>query len=111
MFVLGKMDSQVGCRLSLRCGSCRRPLGIFYQKKRVSSPIKLIVLKGSLHRTEKGTPRIHITCKCGAKNVFDALTDGRLNPNDPRMITVRWYKHLLEMQHILKDIERDGAIL
>jgi nucleoside-diphosphate-sugar epimerase len=51
------------------------------------------------------------TIKNGAQNVFDALTDGRLNPDDPRMITVRWYKHLLEMQQFLKDIERDGAIL
>jgi nucleoside-diphosphate-sugar epimerase len=51
------------------------------------------------------------TIKNGAQNVFDALMDGRLNPDDPRMITVRWYKHLLEMQQFLKDIERDGAIL
>jgi nucleoside-diphosphate-sugar epimerase len=49
--------------------------------------------------------------KNGAKTVFDALTDGRLNPDDPRMITVRWYKHLLEMQQFLRDTEIDGAIL
>ncbi len=52
-----------------------------------------------------------ITIKRGAKTVFNALKDGRLNPDDPRMITVRWYKHLLEMQQILKDTEINGAIL
>lgn len=51
------------------------------------------------------------TIKKGAKTVFNALKDGRLNPDDPRMITVLWYKHLLEMQQILKDTEIDGAIL
>ena len=49
--------------------------------------------------------------KDGAKIVFDALKDGRLNPDDPRVITVRWYKHLLEMQQFLRDTEIDGAIL
>jgi len=75
VFVLGKMDSQVGRRLSIRCGACRRPLGIFYQKKSVSSPVKLTVLGGSLHKTEKRTLKIHITCKCGAKNVFENSSD------------------------------------
>ena len=51
------------------------------------------------------------TIKIGAKTVFDALKERRLNPDDPRMITVRWYKHLLEMQQFLKDTEMDGAIL
>lgn len=51
------------------------------------------------------------TIKKGAKTVFNALKDRRLNPDDPRMITVQWYKHLLEMQHILEDIEIDGVVL
>jgi nucleoside-diphosphate-sugar epimerase len=51
------------------------------------------------------------TIKKGAKNIFTALNEGRLNPNDPRMITVKWYKHLLEMQHFLKNTEIDGVIL
>jgi nucleoside-diphosphate-sugar epimerase len=51
------------------------------------------------------------TIKQGAKNVFDALNDGRLNPDDPRTITVKWYKHLLEMQRFLKDTEIDGVLL
>lgn len=55
--------------------------------------------------------RPQTTIKKGAQNVFDALKDGRLNPDDPRMITVRWYKHLLEMQQFLRDTEIDGVIL
>ena len=47
----------------------------------------------------------------GAKNVFDAIKDKRLNPDDPRTITVKWYKHLLEMQQFIKDTELNGVIL
>lgn len=49
--------------------------------------------------------------KDGAKHVFVALKDGKLNPEDPRMITVKWYKHLLEMQQFLKDTELDGMLI
>ena len=52
-----------------------------------------------------------ISIKKGAKNVFDALNEGKLNPDDPRMITVKWYKHLLEMQQFLRDTEINGVIL
>jgi nucleoside-diphosphate-sugar epimerase len=52
-----------------------------------------------------------ISIKAGTKNVFDALKEGRLNPDDPRMITVRWYRHLLEMQQFLRDTEIDGMLL
>jgi len=51
------------------------------------------------------------TIRKGAKNVFGALKEGRLNPDDPRTITVKWYKHLLEMQQFLKDTEINGVIL
>ena len=51
------------------------------------------------------------TIKKGAKNVFKALNEGKLNPDDPRMITVKWYKHLLEMQQFIKDTEINGVIL
>jgi nucleoside-diphosphate-sugar epimerase len=51
------------------------------------------------------------TIKKGAQDVFDALKEGRLNPDDPRTITVKWYKHLLEMQQFLKETEIDGVIL
>ncbi|RSN77487.1 NAD-dependent epimerase/dehydratase family protein [Candidatus Methanodesulfokora washburnensis] len=47
----------------------------------------------------------------GAKEIFDALKDGRLNPDDPRTITVKWYKQLMEMHKLIKDIEINGMIL
>ena len=49
--------------------------------------------------------------KTGAETVFNALKEGRLNPDDPRVITVKWYRHLLEMQQFLKDTEIDGMLL
>jgi nucleoside-diphosphate-sugar epimerase len=49
--------------------------------------------------------------KEGAKTIYDALKEGKLNPDDPKMITVKWYKHLLEMQRFLKDTEIDGVLL
>ena len=51
------------------------------------------------------------TIKKGAKNVFEALKEGKLNPDDPRMITVKWYNHLLKMQQFIKDTEINGVIL
>ena len=51
------------------------------------------------------------TIKKGARNVFTALRDGKLNPDDPRVITVKWYKHLLEMQQVIRDVEINGVIL
>ena len=71
MFVVGKMDTQRGQKLTLRCSACKRPLGIFYNKKTVSSPAKLVILNGSVHKTEKGTLKIHATCKCSVKTVFE----------------------------------------
>jgi len=71
VFVLGRMDSQRGQKLTLRCSGCHRPLGIFYIKKTVSSPAKLVLLNGSVHKTEEGTIKIHATCKCGVKTVFE----------------------------------------
>ncbi|MDH5624064.1 MAG: SDR family oxidoreductase [Candidatus Bathyarchaeota archaeon] len=51
------------------------------------------------------------TPKEGAKEVFDALKDGRVSGDDPRTITVKWYKHLLEMHTLIKEVEINGAIL
>jgi hypothetical protein len=65
------MDTQRGQKLTLRCSACRRPLGIFYNQKSVSSTPKIVVLDGSVHKTEKGTYKIHAICKCGAKTVFE----------------------------------------
>ncbi|MEM3443221.1 MAG: SDR family oxidoreductase, partial [Candidatus Bathyarchaeia archaeon] len=51
------------------------------------------------------------TPKNGAREVFDALKDGKLNADDPKTITVKWYKHLLEMHALIKEIEVKGVIL
>lgn len=47
----------------------------------------------------------------GAREVYDALKRGEVNPDDPKTITVKWYAHLLEMQEFLRNIEVKGAIL
>jgi nucleoside-diphosphate-sugar epimerase len=47
----------------------------------------------------------------GAKEVFQALKEGKLNGDDPRTITVRWYKYLLESQRLINDIALKGVIL
>lgn len=65
------MDNQRGSRLTLKCNVCRRPLGIFYIKKSVTRPAKLVMLDGSVHKTERDTLKIHVNCKCGAKTVFE----------------------------------------
>jgi nucleoside-diphosphate-sugar epimerase len=62
-------------------------------------------IKKTLDFTPQYTPR------GGAKEVFQALKEGKLNAEDPRTITVKWYKHLLEMHSTVKDVEIDGAIL
>ena len=62
-------------------------------------------IKRTLDFTPMYTPRE------GAREVFQALKEGKLNAEDPRTITVKWYKHLLEMQSLLKDVEINGAIL
>jgi nucleoside-diphosphate-sugar epimerase len=51
------------------------------------------------------------TPKEGSQEVFAALKEGKLNPDDPRTITVKWYHHLLEMHTFLKDVEVNGALL
>ena len=51
------------------------------------------------------------TPKEGAKEVFDALKEGKLNPEDPRTITVKWYKHLLEAHKLVNDLEINGVLL
>ncbi len=51
------------------------------------------------------------TPKEGAKEVFKALKDERISEDDPRTITVKWYKHLLEMHTLIKEVEINGVIL
>jgi len=47
----------------------------------------------------------------GAREIYSALKDGTLDPNDMRTITVKWYKHLLHMHDFLKEIELNGRLL
>jgi nucleoside-diphosphate-sugar epimerase len=47
----------------------------------------------------------------GAREVYDGLKEGRLNPDDPKTITVKWYRNLLEMHTFLKGVEINGAVL
>lgn len=51
------------------------------------------------------------TPKEGAKEIYKALKNGKIDPDDPKTITVKWYKHLLEMQEFLKEIEINGILL
>lgn len=47
----------------------------------------------------------------GAKEVYEALRRGAVSPDDPRTITVGWYKHLLEMQAFIRQVEIGGRLL
>jgi nucleoside-diphosphate-sugar epimerase len=46
-----------------------------------------------------------------APEIFALLTEGVLDPDDPRTITVNWYKHLLEIQRIVHEVELEGRLL
>jgi len=62
-------------------------------------------IKNKLRYVPKYTP------SDGAREVYAALKEGQLDPDDIRTITVKWYKHLLEMRTLLKDLEINGALL
>lgn len=62
-------------------------------------------IKGKLNYKTNYTPRK------GAKEVFDALETGILKADDPRTITVKWYKNLIESYSLVKSLEMHGAIL
>jgi nucleoside-diphosphate-sugar epimerase len=51
------------------------------------------------------------TPKSGAKEVFDAIRNEEVDPDDPRWITVKWYSHIMDMHEFLRDIELDGVLL
>jgi nucleoside-diphosphate-sugar epimerase len=46
----------------------------------------------------------------GAREVYNALKDGRITDNI-RTKTVEWYKHLIEMHKMINEIEQGGVIL
>lgn len=64
---------------------------------------------------EKITDKLGFECQhspsSGAKEVFDAIKNNDVDPDDPRWITVKWYKHIMEMRDFLREIELDGALL
>ncbi|MDE2321388.1 MAG: SDR family oxidoreductase [candidate division NC10 bacterium] len=47
----------------------------------------------------------------GAQEVYDALRTGVVNPDDPKTSTVQWYKQLMEMRHLLNEVEIRGVLL
>jgi len=46
----------------------------------------------------------------GSREIFHALNDKKLIPTD-KMLTLKWYKHLMEMDEFLKQIKINNAIL
>ncbi|MEM3403453.1 MAG: NAD(P)-dependent oxidoreductase [Nitrososphaeria archaeon] len=60
---------------------------------------------------EKLSFKPEYTPRDGAKEIFEALKDGRIVADDPKTITVKWYKQLLEMNALIKSIEINGVIL
>jgi nucleoside-diphosphate-sugar epimerase len=47
----------------------------------------------------------------GAREVGAAIADRQLDPDDPRTITVDWYKFLLESHRLVKEVELEGTLL
>ena len=47
----------------------------------------------------------------GAREVHRALKEGQIDADDPRTITVDWYKSLIEMHGFLKETELEGVLL
>jgi nucleoside-diphosphate-sugar epimerase len=62
-------------------------------------------IKNVLKFSPKYTP------KEGAREIFQALKEGKLIADDPRTITVKWYKNLIEMDKILKEIKINDLVL
>lgn len=47
----------------------------------------------------------------GAREIFEQLSSNSIDPDDPKTITVQWYKHLIDMHELLKEIEVGGVLL
>ncbi|MEM2129505.1 MAG: SDR family oxidoreductase [Candidatus Bathyarchaeia archaeon] len=60
---------------------------------------------------EKLNYTTNYTLQEGAKEVFEALKSGMLKPDDPRTITVKWYKNLIDSHLLVKSVEMHGTIL
>lgn len=50
------------------------------------------------------------TPKEGASETFEALEEGKVT-DELKTITVKWYRHLLEMREFLKEVELEGKLL
>ena len=46
----------------------------------------------------------------GVKEVFDAITRGKIDPNDPKSITVKYYSQLIHMDKVLNKIKIRGRL-
>jgi nucleoside-diphosphate-sugar epimerase len=55
--------------------------------------------------------RAHLRPPDAAREIFGLLAHGALDPDDPRTITVNWYKHLREIQRIVHEVELEGRLL
>ena len=53
----------------------------------------------------------NVTPMDGAREIYHALQAGQLDPDDPKSITVQWYRHLMEMQSFLRETEIEGVLL
>ncbi|MEM7819482.1 MAG: SDR family oxidoreductase [Candidatus Aenigmatarchaeota archaeon] len=51
------------------------------------------------------------TPKEGAKEIFEALKNGAIKPDDIKTKTVEWYKYLLEIDSIVKEVSIRNIIL
>ena len=47
----------------------------------------------------------------GAREVYLALREGAIDGDDPKTITVQWYKHLIAAQQLLAGVVLDGELL
>jgi nucleoside-diphosphate-sugar epimerase len=47
----------------------------------------------------------------GAREVYEALKQGALDADDPKTMTVEWYKRLMEMHRVVKQVELKGRVL
>jgi nucleoside-diphosphate-sugar epimerase len=46
-----------------------------------------------------------------AREIYDVLESGLIDPNDPRTNTVQWYRNLIETQDLLREVEMEGVLL
>ena len=46
----------------------------------------------------------------GVKEIFDAITSGKIDPQDPRSVTVKYYSQLIHMDKVLSQIKIKGRL-